>query len=312
MLCVIFESLKSLRINDRENKDIYDFMIALNNRKIINGLLNYLQIPSHKFSMVRNAIGDNDVVTLKNELNQNQYSIIINKLLEPFLIHNYNNQEVIKILSSYDFGTEFSEGIKEIEIVYNASLDLGLSKDAVKISPTATRSMEYYIGTTYATFLKKDKHGESFCHGGRYNFLTKDNIDSFIGVGVTFHLTLLFDKLNGMDLIPDEFATIAPVIVSGTGSINHAMYIATRLREDGIKTELLLETNMTIEEQISYAKQKGVHVFLWTEENLDRPLEADDIIMMLNVKEPFRIEKRVCWGLFNGVQIALSSIIRDK
>ncbi|MCI5225800.1 MAG: hypothetical protein D3918_03850, partial [Candidatus Electrothrix sp. AX2] len=221
-------------------------------------------------------------------------------------------QEIISKLRSFDFGEEFSVGVEEISSVYRASIELGIAQGVIKVCPTATRSMEYYTGTTISTFLTKDEQKESFCHGGRYKFSSNDGTKEFIGSGVTFHLTLLYNKLNEMDLIPDEFATIAPVIVSGTGSIQHAMYIAKRLRKKGIETELFLEGNMSIEEQIAYARQRGFHLFLWTEKNFDSPLKSDDIVMKLNLKEPSQPQSYKCSGLFTGIEISLAAKYRTS
>ncbi len=308
VLCVIYEALNSLGLDNDQQDSKFVFYIALNNRKLLNGLLDHLNIrDDNEKRTVRNAIGAHDTAALQDKLDQEQCAVLADFLAqfdEPDQREGRDALEVIHILRSFAFGEEFSSAIDDIESVYRDSLKLGIPEGIVRICPTATRSMTYYTSTTISTFLTEGEEKESLCHGGRYTFSTKDGKEELIGVGVTFPLTFRSNKL--IHRIPDEFSTIAPVMVSGTGSVEHAMYIATRLREKGIKTEMFLEKEMSVEEQIAYAEQRGFHIFLWTEENLDRPLEADDIVMKRNLNE-LQAQRVVCSGMFTGVELALAS-----
>ena len=309
ILCVIYEALKSLQLENNSQKSTAGFYIALNNRKLLNGILDHLNVhDDNERRSVRNAIGAHNSAVLQDELDQKQYTVIadfITTFEELDKSKEHDAQEVINTLRSFAFGEEFFSAIDDIESIYRNSLKLGIPEGIVRICPTATRSMTIYTGTTISTFLTEGDEKESICHGGRYRFSTEDGKEELIGIGVTFPLTFLFNKL--INRIPDEFSTIAPVMVSGTGSVEHAMYIATRLREKSIATELFLEENMSIEEQITYARQRGFHLFLWTEKNLDRPLKSDDIVKKLNLKEPGRAQSYKCSGLFTGIEISLAA-----
>jgi hypothetical protein len=94
-------------------------------------------------------------------------------------------------------------------------------------------------------------------------------------------------------------------MVSGIGSIEHAMYISTRLRHDGIKAEMFLDQNMSLDNQIEYAKKRGFKLFAWTEGNVDGIVRSEDLIMLHDLRSPSSIQTITCWGFFTSVKAIL-------
>ena len=140
-------------------------------------------------------------------------------------------------------------------------------------------------------------------YGGRYQISSsKDN--DFFGVGVTIHLTQLFDYLLRERIISNNCSTVSSVMVSGIGSIEHAMYLSAQLRDDGIKTEIFLDQEMEIGKQIAYAKKRGFKLFVWTNRTAEK-LRADDIVFVQDLRHPSRPEKRACANVFTGIQVLL-------
>jgi len=328
ILCAVCETLNLFHDVKKFHKK-YRFFIKINNVKLLNGLLTCLNVPEKEIHKLQHDIGKKE--KLKNKLTQfNSDHGLLDKVLDRFYQINEkgldSQEKVVKALKQFqtdclidNIGSQqFSEGIKEIEFVCESSKQLEIDESAVRICPTSVRSMTYYTGTIISTFLEKDGQevsDESFCHGGRYSF--QGEKETFVGVGVTFNMTLLFNRLQAEKLFGDEFLTTAPVIVSGAAykdnaskkicSVRHAMYLARILREKGIKTEVFLEESMSIKEQIEHAKKRGFHIFLWTEEHLERELQSDDLVMRRNLKVPESENGPpvLCSALFTGIELTL-------
>lgn len=80
------------------------------------------------------------------------------------------------------------------------------------------------------------------CSGGRYENLAEYYTDKKLpGVGVSIGLTRLFYKLNELDLIKAEKKSISDVlIIPMVKDLSIPITLATKLRNNGIKTEIYL------------------------------------------------------------------------
>lgn len=84
----------------------------------------------------------------------------------------------------------------------------------------------------------------SVCSGGRYENLAEYYTDKKLpGVGVSIGLTRLFYKLNELNLIKAEKKSISDVlIIPMVEDLSVPINIATKLRNNGIKTEIYLNS----------------------------------------------------------------------
>ena len=94
----------------------------------------------------------------------------------------------------------------------------------------------------------------SVCSGGRYENLAEYYTDKKLpGVGVSIGLTRLFYKLNELNLIKAEKKSISDVlIIPMVEDLSVPINIATKLRNNGIKTEIYLN-NKKLRAKFKYA-----------------------------------------------------------
>lgn len=94
----------------------------------------------------------------------------------------------------------------------------------------------------------------SVCSGGRYENLAEYYTDKKLpGVGVSIGLTRLFYKLNELNLIKAEKKSISDVlIIPMVEDLSVPINIATKLRNNGIKTEIYLN-NKKLKAKFKYA-----------------------------------------------------------
>ena len=94
----------------------------------------------------------------------------------------------------------------------------------------------------------------SVCSGGRYDNLAEYYTDKKLpGVGISIGLTRLFYKLNELNLIKATKKSISDVlIIPMVEDLSIPIKIATKLRNNGIKTEIYLN-NKKLKAKFKYA-----------------------------------------------------------
>jgi len=94
----------------------------------------------------------------------------------------------------------------------------------------------------------------SVCSGGRYENLAEYYTEKKLpGVGVSIGLTRLFYKLNELNLIKAEKKSISDVlIIPMVEDLSVPINLATKLRNNGIKTEIYLN-NKKLKAKFKYA-----------------------------------------------------------
>lgn len=94
----------------------------------------------------------------------------------------------------------------------------------------------------------------SVCSGGRYENLAEYYTDKKLpGVGISIGLTRLFYKLNELNLIKATKKSIADVlIIPMVDDLSVPISLATKLRNNGVKTEIYLN-NKKLKAKFKYA-----------------------------------------------------------
>lgn len=108
----------------------------------------------------------------------------------------------------------------------------------------------------------------SVCSGGRYENLAEYYTDKKLpGVGISIGLTRLFYKLNELNLIKASKKSIADVlIIPMVEDLSIPIKIATKLRNNGVKTEIYLN-NKKLKAKFKYADKLEIPYVIIIGEN---------------------------------------------
>ena len=233
------------------------FKICINNRKILNGLFESLELQNESVEILRiidkiEKIGEEKVVAEIKELGVTDEKIAT---IMNFIKIDGSNDEKLEALKALNLNSElFMQGLNDLTEVVKYIRIFGVPDTNFKIDLTIARGLDYYTGTVYETFLDEYRSIGSICSGGRYDNLAEYYTDNKLpGVGISIGLTRLFYKLNELNLIENVKKSISEVIViSMVDGYEKAAEIAKVLRNNDINTQVMFGENK-IKKQFKYA-----------------------------------------------------------
>ena len=254
MPSIIYSTFKELGFDD--------FTISINNRKILNGLFEALGLNEMSVDILRiidkiDKIGKENVIKEIKDLGVEQDKI---DTIMNFITITGNVEDTIKALRSLNIDNElFNTGVNELEEVASNIKLFGVPTENYKIDLTIARGLDYYTGTVYETFLNQYRQLGSVCSGGRYDNLSNYYTDKKMpGVGISIGLTRLFFQLTYNKIIEAGNRSISKVmIISMVDDFSKSIEIATKLRENGINTQIYTD-NAKIKKQFNYANRLGI------------------------------------------------------
>ncbi len=247
---IIYDVFKCLNIGP--------FVIRINNRKILNGLFEYLNIDNNTEvlriidKMEKMSIEDIKLclkdLSLKDET--------INYIL-GFVNISCSNSEKLNKLKELNINNEmFTEGLNELETVINYLRELNIDEKYYNIDLKISRGLDYYTGTVYETILTDYPSIGSICSGGRYDNLAEYYTDKKLpGVGISIGLTRLFYQLKESGIIESNKSTIADILVIPMSeNLAYSFKVASLLRNNNINTDICT-INKGFKQKMNYANR---------------------------------------------------------
>ena len=233
------------------------FTININNRKILNGLFEELELTKLGTDILRiidkiEKIGKENVIKELEEFKITKEKI--SKIIDFIEIQGSNDEKLNK-LKFFNFKNEiFANGVQELEDVVKYMRAFGMQENNFKIELTIARGLDYYTGTVYETFLDDYRSLGSVCSGGRYENLAEYYTDKKLpGVGISIGLTRLFYQLNEIKLIEAKKKSIADVlIISITNNFEYVAKVANKFRDKGKNVQIYYE-DKKIKNKFKYA-----------------------------------------------------------
>lgn len=239
-----------------------DFTICINNRKILNGLFEGLNVKENSVEILRtidklDKIGPEKV---RKELCEEIFEDKVDKIMD-FISISGNNDEKIKALEKINISNNtWNEGLKDLKEVVKFIRIFMVPEENFKIDLTIARGLDYYTGTVYETFLNKYRNLGSVCSGGRYDNLTEFySTRKMPGVGISIGLSRLFFQLTDNNIISVDKQSIADVLViSMDNNYEKCAQIASTLRQNGLKVQVDFE-DKKIAKKFKYADKLNIN-----------------------------------------------------
>ena len=219
----------------------------INNRKIIAGLLNALNLTEQTAGIMSIIDHAEKVTPEKTKLDLETLGLQPNDVKKILAFINLHGERsfVVKELGNLEItdGT-FLAGVTELDQTLYLLESLGL-QEQIMADMKIVRGLDYYTGTVFEFFLPEYKNIGSIGGGGRYENLTGYFSDkSFPGVGGSIGLTRLFYVINEHNLIPEQKSTLLDyaIIPVSEREYDEAINVAKKLRDKSYNTTVIFST----------------------------------------------------------------------
>ena len=217
------------------------FIIRVNNRKILDAVLEEFNIPKDKREtaiLSIDKLNKIEISGVKKELSEKGINNV-DRLLN--VIFTNDLKDIKKIIKTYEGINELNEVAKYARLlnVKNLQIDISLA-----------RGLAYYTGTIFEVYLRNSEIKSSVAGGGRYDKM----IGNFIGkdihsVGISFGINVIKDALkNKMEKNVAQFYLI-PI-----NTLEKSLSILTKLRQNNLKCDIDLN-NKGISKNLEYASR---------------------------------------------------------
>ena len=263
-LDLIFDAeIPTVIYNVFQELNIGKFTIRINNRKVLNGFFESLNLKVSASDILRvidkiDKIGPDEVV---RELKAYDIDSIAIDQIMHFIDVKGTNDEILESLQNLNINNEqFKVGISELADVIQGMRNFNVPEQYFKIDLTIARGLDYYTGTVYETILDEYPRLGSICSGGRYENLTAYYTDQKLpGIGISIGLTRLFSQLKEKDLITENKRSLTQVLVIpfDRKDMQYTLSLASKIRTAGINTDIYYQ-DKKMKTKLNYANRLNI------------------------------------------------------
>lgn len=243
------------------------FQIRVNNRLLLNGVLEQLGIASQAVPVLRvldklPKIG-RDATRAEMLREASLTTAQADRVLDLAETAGTNREKLAEITRHFGSSERTTDGVARLVQLLDVAAQAGIPEDRLAIDLSICRGLDYYTGTIYETFLSDKPEIGSVCSGGRYDNLaglyTKQELP---GVGASLGLDRLLAALEDLGMLK-SVSTPAPVFIVQFDASRLGDYqrVARTLRAAGIGTEVYPDAKK-VGAQLQYAEKRGFRVAL--------------------------------------------------
>src|SRR6056297_945634 len=238
------------------------FTISINNRTILSGLLDQLELADQAVPILRSLDKLSKIGHKKTRDEMCQAAGISTAQAEAVLALAACEGDAEAVLAQLPAITSgnatAAAGIERLTEIYRGAIASGVPAERLKVDVSIARGLDYYTGVIFETTLNDLPEIGSVCSGGRYDNLaglyTKQHLP---GIGASLGLDRLLAAMEQLDLLPTA-GKAAPVMVAYFDKNHRDDYLklAKELRDAGIGTEVFHEPKK-LGAQLKYADAQG-------------------------------------------------------
>ena len=270
--------LIDLAVFTLEKLGMGNYEIVINNRKILDGIINAAGIDESKKDAALRAldktakIGEAGVIKefLENGITEENYRLFMriidldsgNERTDNAKKLSILKERLIRELKDESVKQRAVEGIDELSsIIESGRKAVAADAEIIKFDPLLVRGLGYYTGPIFE-IKSKDVAIGSFAAGGRY-----DNLVELYGArpegacGISFGVERIIDIITqkNADVLQSVSSPVKIYIVYLTGKEKPFAYKTAKiLRSKGISAEICVSSEPSIGKEIKYADKKKI------------------------------------------------------
>ncbi len=243
-----------------------EFLVQINNRKILNGIGIYAGVPEELLGGLYRSIDKLDKIGLdgvRDELAANRIpAAVIDRMMRLLQVRRGGPEVLGHLRETLNGIAVAQEGIAELEELVEHLEAFGVPRANYAIDFALVRGLGYYTGPVFETVITEPNLG-SITGGGRYdNLVGIFRKESLPVTGTSLGIERIIDLMDELGLYPPGLGrTVVQALVTVFGDDTRAAAagFAAWLREAGVRTELYMESR-SVGKQTAYADKKGIPV----------------------------------------------------
>ncbi len=314
-ICMLLsDTLENVGISDG------DYIIKANNRKVLNGVLESMNIQEtpKRDAILRTVdkfdkVGESGIRQLLGKgrldasgayidgvgLSDSEADMVLAFLTSKGTDIETTLKNLKNLIGSSETG---QEGVDELETMAELFEVGGYSSNKISIDPSVVRGLGYYTGPVYEaelTFEIFDEKGRkrqfgSVSGGGRYDDLVKRFTGQSVpATGVSIGVDRLLAALKEKGRI--QASGLGPVVVTvmDRERISDYQEIVTELRNAGIRSEVYLGNPKNFGNQLKYAdnRRSPAAIIEGTDERESGMIQVKDLILGKKISEEATLEE---------------------
>jgi len=256
IISLIYEMLKALGITN--------FLIRINNRKLLNALVTYVGFSEKQLPAVLRIIDKLDKQgwgSVQKELKEDvSFSEAQIEKVKKFLeIKSLNKEEALDIINAM-LGKESDEGVIELRDCRRYLEVFGVPKDAWEFDFSIARGLGYYTGIVFESILKDLPELGSVMSGGRYdNLVSRFSSQTIPATGVSLGIDRLFAGLKKLGYLDTQKSLSKILILNFDEDSEDACIKALqKIRKENISAEIYLGNERAMKGQLAYALKREI------------------------------------------------------
>jgi histidyl-tRNA synthetase len=252
-----------------------DFVVRLNNRKLLSALVKYAGVEESKVLNVLRTIDKLDKIGIKGveeELKKIVPETSVKGIIEFINIKGGNTEvlkEAEKLVGNLKEG---KEGLKELKQLISYLEKMGVQQSFIKVDLSLARGLDYYTGPIFEVTVG-ERIG-SLAGGGRYDKM----IGLFLGrdipaTGISLGIERIIEVMKMRKMVEIKKSNVKVFVASvDENVIDATLKIVQTLRSNGINTDFDLR-GRTLTKQLEYADSiKIPYVVIIGKEEIEKGL----------------------------------------
>jgi len=246
------------------------FEIAVNDRRLLNGLARSWNMDSH-FQDFTVALDKWDKIGAEGVEKE-----LVDRGMDPRNVQQLiaffdksgamDSSDRLKIIQAQlqDDDEKAHQALTELTQLFDLSKSMGVSNESLVFDPTLARGLNYYTGAIFEVRVPEAPIG-SICGGGRYADLTGIfGWEGMSGVGISFGADRIYDVLEHCNKFPTALASQSRLLIVQMDVEGEAygLELLRFLRKEGYRVFMYPEVTK-LKKQLKYADDAGIsHVLI--------------------------------------------------
>jgi histidyl-tRNA synthetase len=261
-----------------------DFVARVNNRKFIDGLVQYAGATQEQFYSICIAIDKLEKIGLDGVIKEMESrkvsSEVIQKIIGIIKLQGSNDELITTLKEQMKDIPVAIEGLQELETLFSYLRQAGAPEKEYVFDLSIIRGLSYYTGPVWE-FTVRDGGVGSVAGCGRYDNLVGLYLGKEIpATGGSFGIERIFEVIKDRQLLTSKNNKEVLVTVFSPELASLSFQVAEQLRRKGMSVILYPDEHVKLEKQLKYANKRGIETVC-----IVGPEEAEKgIVKMKNMK----------------------------